>query len=289
MDRCRACVRPFKWGLSKLSQSRRGGAAEMRMKWDTDRIVAVSAMLVGLGSLFIVLYQTTLMREQSKASVLPYLLIAFNTNNDGSYIALKNVGLGPALIEPNSNHPSGQSVRRRPLRVLRVAGRRQGASEQRLPRPGPAGHVDPCRQQSQYARLRRPIPDELELLRTFQFVAVEDGPSSGEGSATAPEKAVLEIEYSSVYGEHWRVRWTASFPTRSEPCALLRQRTSGGLGRARSGIRHGRSRSLLRRAARASGQRSFDRRARRAPRGDPYERLESRQRVRRHARETRPK
>jgi hypothetical protein len=33
----------------------------MRMKWDTDRIVSISAMLVGLGSLFIVLYQTTLM------------------------------------------------------------------------------------------------------------------------------------------------------------------------------------------------------------------------------------
>ncbi len=51
-----------------------------------------------------------------------------------------------------------------------------------------------------------PSQMSAELLRTFQFVAVEDGPSSGEGSATAPEKAVLEIEYSSVYGEHWRVR-----------------------------------------------------------------------------------
>ena len=71
----------------------------MRMKWDTDRIVSISAMLVGLGSLFIVLYQTTLMREQAKASVLPYLLIAYNTNNDGSYIALLNAGLGPALID----------------------------------------------------------------------------------------------------------------------------------------------------------------------------------------------
>lgn len=30
------------------------------MKWDTDRIVGFSAMLVGVGSLFIVLYQTAL-------------------------------------------------------------------------------------------------------------------------------------------------------------------------------------------------------------------------------------
>jgi hypothetical protein len=32
------------------------------MKWNTDRIVSLSAMIVGVGSLFIVLYQTALIR-----------------------------------------------------------------------------------------------------------------------------------------------------------------------------------------------------------------------------------
>jgi len=69
------------------------------MKWDTDRIVAVCAMLVGLGSLFIVLYQTKLISEQQKASVLPYLMIAYNSGDAGAYVALRNVGLGPARID----------------------------------------------------------------------------------------------------------------------------------------------------------------------------------------------
>src|SRR5215831_12054940 len=71
----------------------------MKTNWDSDRIVAVCAMLVGLGSLFIVLYQTALLREQAKASVLPYLMIAYNSGDAGAFIALRNVGLGPARIE----------------------------------------------------------------------------------------------------------------------------------------------------------------------------------------------
>lgn len=95
----------------------------MKTKWDTDRIVGISAMIVGVGSLFIVIYQTALIREQQKAQALPYLLIAFNTNAAGSFIALRNVG-----------------------------------------------------------------HDDI------------DARLSGAG------KAVLEIEYASVYGERWRVR-----------------------------------------------------------------------------------
>jgi hypothetical protein len=43
-------------------------------------------------------------------------------------------------------------------------------------------------------------------LHTFQFVAVQDVPSSGDGSAVPADRAVLGIDYASVYGEHWRVR-----------------------------------------------------------------------------------
>jgi uncharacterized membrane protein len=46
------------------------------MKLDTDRIVSLAAMVVGVGSLFIVAYRTALIREQRKATMLPYLMIA---------------------------------------------------------------------------------------------------------------------------------------------------------------------------------------------------------------------
>ena len=180
----------------------------MTMKWDTDRIVSISAMLVGLGSLFIVLYQTTLMREQAKASVLPYLMIAYNSGNDGSYIALQNEGLGPALIDRIRVIHQGKAFDGDPYAYYASLGDDAKMPPNNVYRdrvlPGmliPAGSkptnmlgsVDPSQMR-------------FELLRTFHFVAIEDGPSSGEGSAPAPEKAVLEIEYSSLYGEHWRVR-----------------------------------------------------------------------------------
>ena len=41
------------------------------MKFNTDRVVSLSAMAVGIGSLFIILYQTQLMRQAQHASALP--------------------------------------------------------------------------------------------------------------------------------------------------------------------------------------------------------------------------
>ena len=69
------------------------------MKIDTDRIVSVSAMVVGLGSLFVFAYQARLMRESAHASVLPYLTVIVMSNEQGSSLVLNNSGIGPALID----------------------------------------------------------------------------------------------------------------------------------------------------------------------------------------------
>lgn len=71
----------------------------MAMKWNADRIVSISAMVVGVGSLFIILYQTQLMRESQRASVFPYLMVAMQSNEQGVFFSLTNTGIGPALIE----------------------------------------------------------------------------------------------------------------------------------------------------------------------------------------------
>ena len=64
----------------------------MKWKWDTDRIVSLSAMVVGVGSLVIILYQTKLMREQQRASVMPYLMMAIqsSTNDHRTYLTVRN-------------------------------------------------------------------------------------------------------------------------------------------------------------------------------------------------------
>jgi len=63
------------------------------------------------------------------------------------------------------------------------------------------GSVDPAQMRS-------------ELRRTFKLVAVDDTPSSGGGSAAPIDKAALEIDYASVYGDHWRVRSDRVIPER---------------------------------------------------------------------------
>ena len=65
---------------------------------DTDRILSVSAMVIGVGSLFVILYQTHLMRQSQHASVMPYLMIGFTSNSGGIHVNLRNAGIGPALI-----------------------------------------------------------------------------------------------------------------------------------------------------------------------------------------------
>jgi hypothetical protein len=184
------------------------------MKWDTDRIVAVCAMLVGLGSLFIVLYQTELIREQQKAQALPYLLIAFNTSDKGSYIALKNVGLGPALIEHVRVHHAGQTFDGDPYAYYAsLADAKVSPNNVYRDRVLPGMLIPAGGDPTNMLGSMEPSSMKPELLRRFEFVAVPDA-SPKDGPAAPPEKAVLEIDYASVYGEHWRIRSDRVTPER---------------------------------------------------------------------------
>lgn len=78
----------------------------MKMKISFEKATTLLVIIASLGSLFIIYRQTNLMDKQFKLqrleqhkSVLPYLNL-YNTNDDGknySY-ALANRGIGPALI-----------------------------------------------------------------------------------------------------------------------------------------------------------------------------------------------
>ncbi len=184
----------------------------MKMKWDTDRIVGISAMLVGLGSMVIVIYQTALIREQAKASVLPYLMIAYNSGDTGAYIALRNVGLGPARIERVSVRHAGRVFDGDPFAYyVTLSDAKFPADKVYRDRVLP-GMLIPSGTTLQMLGSVNPRQMDSELLRTFAFVAVQDPvPSHGVTAAppaggAAADKAVLEIDYASVYGERWRVR-----------------------------------------------------------------------------------
>lgn len=88
---------------------------KMKLTFNADRIIGLSAMLISLMTLFIFLYQTNLLREQSRLSVRPRLAFSKNINklvtmnvSDSTNstlinitLSLRNDGLGPAIIESN--------------------------------------------------------------------------------------------------------------------------------------------------------------------------------------------
>jgi hypothetical protein len=176
-------------------------------RWSTDRVVSLSAMAVGVCSLFITLYQTYLTREAQSASVLPYLAFGITSNNDGAYLTLRNDGLGPARLEDVRIHFKGQTTVIDPydfflahrsgppppgLSVDRVTPGRLLPANSTIYMLGIVGNTD---------RLKT-LGDMLRLF------TVADAPPSwlDELQAQAADKAVIDIVFSSVYGERWRIR-----------------------------------------------------------------------------------
>jgi hypothetical protein len=69
----------------------------MRLSDITDRIMSASATIIAVIALVTGLYQSKLMRDQAKNSVLPFL-IQGNSGNNGYSRIVQNLGLGPAKI-----------------------------------------------------------------------------------------------------------------------------------------------------------------------------------------------
>jgi len=72
-----------------------------KIKWNSERLLSLSAMSISFITLVIFVYQTNLMRKQNYISILPYL--TFSTTNDlASHtfeLKLENHGVGPAILE----------------------------------------------------------------------------------------------------------------------------------------------------------------------------------------------
>jgi hypothetical protein len=172
---------------------------------NTDRVVSLSALAVGVGSLFVIAYQTHLTRQAQYASVRPYLYIVLEANDQGTHLVLRNTGIGPALIDDVRIRYQGREITGDPYDFY-VGLRRDavGAFDVDKVLPGrliPAGAT--------IQMLGTPAAERermlVELLRLFEIAEVPKSWYEGAG-ASGGGKAVIEITYSSVYGDRWRVR-----------------------------------------------------------------------------------
>ena len=75
--------------------------SKLKIKWNSDKIVGLSAMSISVLTLVIFIYQTNLMSKQNYLSILPYLQISTSNDKAESTFSLdiKNHGVGPAIIE----------------------------------------------------------------------------------------------------------------------------------------------------------------------------------------------
>jgi hypothetical protein len=187
----------------------------IRATFTTDRIVGLSAMVVSVGSLFVIVYQTHLMRQAQSASVLPYLMLGVQSNSEGAYLTLANTGLGPALIESVHIRHEGRTfdedpfdffVRMRPdrniaaLSVDRLAVGRLIPAGARLMTLGMDGEER--------------VKMLADLLHMYQLA---DVPRAWLVDLKVPanaRRAVIEITYASVYGERWRITSDRLVPER---------------------------------------------------------------------------
>ena len=83
----------------------------------SEMIVAVSAVIVGVCALAVSLYETSLMREEQRASVIPMLELSrsVHVNRDGTdgpntrlHLQVENVGIGPARVQDFRVHVDGE-------------------------------------------------------------------------------------------------------------------------------------------------------------------------------------
>ena len=76
-------------------------AAKNGIKWNSERILSLSAMSISFITLIIFIYQTNLMSKQNDLSILPYLQVSESANSAAPSFTLSilNHGVGPAILE----------------------------------------------------------------------------------------------------------------------------------------------------------------------------------------------
>jgi hypothetical protein len=187
----------------------------IRASFTTDRILSLSAMAVGVGSLFVIVYQTHLMRQAQSASALPYLMVGVQANSEGAYLTVSNKGLGPALLESVRVRHQGRTfdedphdffIRMRPdrdgptLSVDRLSVGRLIPAGERLMTLGMDGE--------ERGRML------VDLLSLFDLADVPRSWLTNLHVPTNARRAVIEITYASVYGERWRITSDRLVPER---------------------------------------------------------------------------
>ncbi|WP_203293999.1 hypothetical protein [Luteirhabdus pelagi] len=179
-------------------------------KWNADRVVSISAIIVSLGTLFMIFYQTNLIRKEQKASVMPSLRIGYSISQDSigvkENLFVINQGLGPAFIDEVRIVENGNSYDLDPYSYIsRVPGYQKEETTyfNRL-------YTGSIISQNDRVKIFEKITDttsRVALSRLFKF-PYEVGSREVSERATS----VIEIVYKNIYDDKWLIRSNEAVP-----------------------------------------------------------------------------
>lgn len=167
-------------------------------------MVSISAILVSLGTLFMIMYQTNLMRQEQRASVMPSLTIGtgyhFENESMEETIRVTNRGLGPAFIREVRIIDSNQAYETDVYGYLKKQGLHSSIEVRTINRLQPGSIIPPNERMIIYGKITDST-STLTLTEAFEFY---DDSEDSENIET--NKPIMEIIYENVYGDRWRIR-----------------------------------------------------------------------------------
>jgi hypothetical protein len=161
---------------------------------NNDRLFGIAAFLISMGTFFVYIYEARLLQKQQYASALPYLEMWNSKPKPGIYkLVLVNNGVGPAFIKDIKVHYRGKVYKGDHVRFYQTV-IPQHERIQFLNSNIPVGRVIPAGQSIDIISLEGSLAAADRVNKLF-----------GDGKAKDTDKAKIEITYSSVYDETWRV------------------------------------------------------------------------------------
>jgi len=189
-------------------------------KWNADRIVSVSAIVVSVATLMMIFYQTNLMREEQRASVMPSVRIGYSMNDtlivndndsmelENEKIWLENNGLGPAFIDKISIRDSTGTYDTDLFGYFKKVNSNKNINVIKRVYPGT---IIPKNEKLLIYDVNSNLDSSFVLFTYFEFPF-----TYREKNDDDLKKPIIEVYYKSVYDDHWKISSDKTIPKKIE-------------------------------------------------------------------------
>ena len=167
--------------------------------WTADKIISFAAILISVMTLVVLMYQTNIMREQQRLSVLPYLSINRSGTGTANFsIVMHNNGIGPAFVESTKVRYKGKEYDMDVPNFLYKHVPEMDSIHQLYHSNIYSGMLIPAGKTLNILEIDNSIKDSNKLLKLF--------------SRLLKEGFDFELVYKSIYNERWKLTGAGSTP-----------------------------------------------------------------------------